>query len=55
MEIPTALSGSVSKFINQGDQINNLARLGSGLDESPTVMVGEATKKNNNLSKKGAY
>ena len=28
--------------------INNLAKIGDGLDESPTVMVGDKTTKQNN-------
>jgi hypothetical protein len=53
MEFPTALSTTVRKFINQGYQINNLDKPGSGLDKSPTVMIGEATTKTKRRYKKG--
>ena len=48
--IPNCFVLICSKCTSQGNQINNLAKLGNGLNESPTVMVGEA-KKNQKISK----
>ena len=38
----------------KSDQMQNLAKLDNGLDESPTVMVGGDNKQDNSV-KKGAY
>ena len=42
------------KSYKNGKTVFNLAKLDDGLDESPNIMVGEATKKNNSV-KIGTY
>jgi hypothetical protein len=55
MTIPSVVLNSGNKRQQKDNKRNNLAKLDNGLNESPTVMVGDNNKKRQNSVKIGAY